>query len=137
MKNKFIPKDMLELLDERISFTQTVLDYCNTPPFNSEKRLAESNATKVLIDLNYCRKLHIAMQDNPDQNTRDSYRSLCFKIFQKIAWEIKLQTHKTIPGLENEPFPTNEEAWLPQETKDYFKLLVPALEKILAHTQKV
>lgn len=127
----FIPNTMEELLDERIQFCQSFLDLVKG------NHLVISDFQKALTDFEYCKKLLIHLKTNPqDERIKRRFKQQAFKIIFEISHTIKKQLNECI-CLHGVVWPTNNESYAPQESKDNLADLNKSLERIFTEVQNM
>lgn len=121
------PSTITEWLDERIEFTNTILNSEGLRMIeDNEKAQMVSNFTLANQNFTYCLKLY--NERNDAENLR-LFKELALKLLFDILYEFDKQENKciTINGI---TFTTNEKAFLPQEFWDNQKKWRDALSNI-------
>ena len=127
----FVPNTIEELLDERIQFCRSFLESAK----NNDQVV--SDFQKALTDFEYCKKLLVHLQDNPDDiRAKSRFKPLAYRIIFDISHTIKTQTNRCI-CLHGTIWPIDEESYLPQEVKDNLNDLSKALEHIFEEVQNM
>ena len=130
-----IPKTFLELLKERIKFTENFLS--STYVINNDNRLIVSKFIIANEDFKYCKKLYIQLLNEPNNSDlKILFRNLSYKLLFEIIHSLNTQEYKCVisNGL---VFPAVERQVLPKEISDYISNMRIAIVDIFVEVEKL